>query len=91
MPTVGTGLYYDSYGTVSYKNYEYDSYFSYFKGCEYQALLNLGRHFDITAGMKQSTYEYTFAQGLTTVLNWAANPSNSISNNTYVMDNMYLK
>ena len=90
-PSIGTDLYYDSYGTLSYKNYEYDNYFSYFKGCEYQALLNLGRHFDIVPGMKQSTYEYTFAQGIANVISWAANPSNSISNNTYVMDNMYLK
>ena len=38
-PEKGTGLYYDSYGTLSYSNYEYDNYFSYFKGCEYEALL----------------------------------------------------
>ena len=87
-PEKGTGLYYDSYGTIAYSNYEYDNYFSYFKGAEYEALLNLGRHYNILPGMLQSTYQYTYAQGLATIINWAANPNNSLSGNSYVLDSM---
>ena len=88
-PENGTGLYYDSYGTLSYHNYAYDNYFSYFKGCEYEALLNLGRDFDILPGMNQNTYQYSYALALAQIINWAANPKNSISNNSYVLDYMY--
>ena len=88
-PEVGTGQYYDSYGTLSYHDYEYDNYFSYFKGAEYEALLNLGRDFDILPGMYQNTYQYNYALAMAQIINWAANPKNSISNNSYVLDYMY--
>ncbi|MBO6103595.1 hypothetical protein J6P04_00790 [bacterium] len=68
-PENGTGLYYDSYGTLSYHNYAYDNYFSYFKGCEYEALLNLGRDFDILPGMNQNTYQYSYALTLAQIIN----------------------
>ena len=68
--------------------YEYDNYFSYFRGAEYQALLNLGRDFDILPGMNQNTYQYSYALALAQIINWAANPKNSISNNSYVLDYM---
>ena len=90
-PENATGLYYDSYGTLSYHSYSYDNYFSYFKGCEYQALLNLGRDFDILPGMYQNTYQYAYAQAMANIINWAANPSNSMVNNNYVLDTMYTK
>ena len=88
-PEQGTGLYYDSYGTLSYHNYDYDNYFSYFKGCEYDALYNLGRHFNTAAGMLPNDYQYSFAQGIASILSEVANPSNSISStNSYIMYEM---
>ena len=87
-PEVGTGQYYDNYGTLTYHNYEYDNYFSYFKGCEYQALLNLGRDFDILPGMYQNIYRYSYAADLADIINWAASPANSMKNNNYVLNSM---
>lgn len=88
-PEKATGLYYDSYGTLAYHDYEEDNYFSYFKGCEYDALYNLGRHFNIPAGLDDDIYTPDFAQALASLINWAANPSNSISsNNTYNWEQM---
>ena len=88
-PEKGTGLYYDSYGTLAYHNYEYDNYFSYFKGCEYDALYNLGRHFGIVPGLKDDVYLYSYAQNIAKILNWAANPANSISSsNSYILGEM---
>ena len=87
-PEKGTGLYYDSYGTLSYSNYEYDNYFFYFKGCEYGALLNMGRQYNILPGMLQGTYQYTYAQGLASIIDWATNPNNSMTNNSYTLDSM---
>ena len=85
-PEKGTGVYYDTYGTYSYHTYEYDNYFSYFKGCEYDALYNLGRYFDIEPGLNDDVYPYWYAKDLATIINWAANPSNSISStNKYIL------
>ena len=88
-PEQGTGLYYDTYGTLAYHNYAYDNYFSYFKGCEYDALYNLGRSINIAPGMLPGDYQYSFAQGIASLLNEVANPTNSInSSNSYIMYEM---
>ena len=81
-PTSGTNPYYDTYGTYTYKTYNYDDYFSYFKGCEWQALNNLGRFFDVPAGSNISDYDFGYADALTWLLNWSANPNNSLNSYT---------
>ena len=89
-PEKGTNAYYDTYGTYSYKSYEYDNYFSYFNGCEYNALYNLGRHFNIPAGLDDDDYTSDFALGIVSLINWSANPSNSINatSQTYNFEEM---
>ena len=80
-PDEGTGQYYDTYGTLTYHNYEYDNYFSYFKGCEWQALNDMGRYYDVPPGMNVQDYDFGYANALTWLFNWAANPNNSINHN----------
>ena len=78
-PDQGTGQYYDTYGTLTYHNYEYDNYFSYFKGCEWQALNDMGRYYDVPPGMNVQDYDFGYANALAWLFNWAANPTNSIN------------
>ena len=85
-PWKGEGLTYDQYGTVSYSKFDYDNYFSYFKGCEYDALYNVGREFDVPNGLWNSLTDYDFNSAMVWELNWAANPNNTNPNNGPYME-----
>ena len=47
------------------------------------------RQFNILPGMLQGTYQSSYAQGLASIINWTANPNNSMVNNSYVLDSTF--
>ena len=85
-PWKGTDPTYNQYGSLTYQNYEYDDYFSYFKGCEYDALFNVGRRFDIPAGLYDDVIDYDYINAVIKEVNWAANPKNTVPYNGPYME-----
>ena len=45
-----------------------------------------GKKFNILPGMLQGTYQSSYAQSLASIINWAANPNNSMVDNSYMLD-----
>ena len=80
-PWKGSGVSYNQYGTINYQSYDYDNYFSYFKGCEYDALYNMGRMYGVPNGVWNSLTDYDLNNAMVWELNWAANPKNTNPNN----------
>ena len=96
-PEHAVSPYYDNNGTLSYHHYDLDNYLSYFKGCEYDALINLGRYWAVPNGMYTTNYDLNYATSLSLLFNWAANAdvintSPSIANLswTYNLESMTL-